>query len=955
MKTEEESPATTTSTAYEDILKQIAAQRAKLSALQTGAQALSQDIVTLDATLGEEQGSISIVFRDAHAAVKGWQDTWSDYSRCEPLQALQDKPNILAMLIQSMSWQDKKDLFEQIVASCRPREIYQLQNQLSVRHGQVLGFDLLEGFPFLVSKLIMMHLRFVDLANCRMVSRNWKHAATAYDVVALAVRRLTYVSDSVSLESVDESRKNWNQLCRYHERNLRWVRGKPASLHAMLGHSSYVTSLKSRGEWIVSGGYDEKVRLWEAATGKCMKIWEVDSAVSCVELFVDPNMDGGGVVVAAFVDIGLIKIWSLHGRLNMHTLTGHQKGVRAIAINENYLVTVGFDQTVLVWNWSTGRRVASFRAHNDVILGVHLSNNTVYTVCIDATFRAFDIPSRALLYQAKLLEIRQGTSLQWCCLHGRTLLTATSKKVYVWQLEHLGSFAHQQQQLRPSFRCSVASAVSSENNSSSGTHDRQSTYLYVDRQSRSPLPQPRSPSRSRSTSPFNYPITPPRTPSSASFSSSCLSHPYNSISGSSSSLSLPGEPLSKLDASLTDVETNVKPCLTAVLNMAIDMWCGKITHHDTPLLILGSRSSPVKLSVLELTKDIIDPSKVYDANNIPLLLSPKCAPVQGMPGGHGRGVMCIDTDTNKLVVGCTGGSIHAFYMDPAKRASASEENTLLGPLVITLPHHSPSQTDSIRSVTSVNSTIPIISPTPSVSPSRRTSLNALSQPRRTVSGMQGGVAAPAMSRASSPGLLSPCHLPQKAATPIILAPTRRGVRDTSPQTRTRAARQSVTPPPSDYEEQEEDSMYGKRSKGVLAQGASGTKKKGVPPSPPRASPQGTVGASKTTASSSTSHTLSSLSKFMPPPRIMSRRASSDQAQNTTVATTMTLSVNGPTPHTISTPKGVITKGRSRSDPNILLSASSDIASSAPKKLSKGWSLPSPWANSLKRSSKSKAP
>ncbi|KAG0013633.1 hypothetical protein BGZ80_010954 [Entomortierella chlamydospora] len=272
--TEEEPPVTTTSTAYEDILKQIAAQRAKLSALQTGAQTLSEDIVALDATLGEEQGSISTVFQDAHAAVKGWQDTWSDYSR-----------------------------FEQIVASCRPREIYQLQNQLSVRHGQVLGFDLLEGFPFLVSKLIMMHLRFVDLANCRMVSRNWKHAATAYDVVASAVRRLTYVTDSVSLESVDESRKNWNQLCRYHERNLRWIRGRPASLHAMLGHSSYVTSLKSRGEWIVSGGYDEKVRLWDAATGKCMKIWEVDSAVSCVELFVDPNMDGG-VVVAAFVDIG---------------------------------------------------------------------------------------------------------------------------------------------------------------------------------------------------------------------------------------------------------------------------------------------------------------------------------------------------------------------------------------------------------------------------------------------------------------------------------------------------------------------------------------------------------------------------------------------------------------------------------------------------------------------------
>ena len=65
--------------------------------------------------------------------------------------------------------------------------------------------------------------------------------------------------------------------------------------------------------------------------------------------------------------ISLVKIWSLHGALNMHTLTGHQKGVRALAINDRYLATAGFDQTVLVWNWSSGRKVASFRAHNEVV------------------------------------------------------------------------------------------------------------------------------------------------------------------------------------------------------------------------------------------------------------------------------------------------------------------------------------------------------------------------------------------------------------------------------------------------------------------------------------------------------------------------------------------------------------------------------------------------------------
>ncbi|KAF9116440.1 hypothetical protein BGX27_002472 [Mortierella sp. AM989] len=965
-----------TSISYDEILKQIASQRAKLSTLQTGAQALSEDIVALDATLGEEQGSMNTVLQDAHTAINGWQDAWNGYSRCEPLRALQDKPNIIAMLIQSMCWEDKKYLFEQIVASCRPRETYQLQHHISVQHGQIVGFDLLEEFPFIISKLIMARLNFEDLASCRMVSRSWKHAATAYDVLASAVNRVTFVGDSVSLESMDESRKNWNQLCRYHERDLRWIKAKPASLHAMLGHTSYVTSVKTRGEWIISGGYDEKVRLWEAATGKCIKIWEVDSAVSCVELLVDPNAKGGGVVVAAFADIGLVKVWSLHGPLNMHTLTGHQKGVRAIAINEIYLVTAGFDQTVLVWNWSTGRKVASFRAHNEVILGVHLSNDTVYTFCIDATLRVFDIPSRTLLYQAKLFDVQQGSSLQWSYLHDRMLLTATNKKVYVWQLEHLDSLVHQQQ-LRLSFRSSVASAASSDNNSTGGSNDGQSMYLEIDRQCRTPLPRSRSASRSRSTSPFNYAITPPRTPSNISFSSSCLSYFSNTNSESSSALSLPGDPSSRQGVLAAVVETKVKPCLTAVLNMAIDMWCGKVTHHDPPLLIIGSRSSPAKLVAIELNKDVIDSSKVYDSNSAPLLISPKGIPVQGMPAGHGRGVMCIDSDTNKLVVGCTGGSIHALYMDPAKRTLASGKPNPGAPSVIILPHLSPTQMDSIRSMSPLHPSVLTTNPTSAVSLSRNTRSSNLTQPKRTIS----SVVTPVTSRTNSYGLPSPDHSPRKPSIPLtITTPTSRSVRGASPQRRrVRTAKQPATPP-SDYEEQEvlvdceEDPMGDMLNKGLaVIHGSSSApintsdssitnqvrSKKSIPPSPTRVGSQRSVGVSKGAATNSTSHTLSSLSKFIqgPPSRIMMRRratSAADQATNAAVNTNTASSTSGVHLSAASTPAISIMKERSRSDTNLLSSVKSSVANTTPKSLSKSWSLPSPWTNASKRSSKSKA-
>jgi hypothetical protein len=59
--------------------------------------------------------------------------------------------------------------FEQLVGSCRPRETYQLQHQLTTQYGQVNGFDLLEEFSPDISTLVLKNLTFSDLANCRVV------------------------------------------------------------------------------------------------------------------------------------------------------------------------------------------------------------------------------------------------------------------------------------------------------------------------------------------------------------------------------------------------------------------------------------------------------------------------------------------------------------------------------------------------------------------------------------------------------------------------------------------------------------------------------------------------------------------------------------------------------------------------------------------------------------------
>ncbi|KAF9562304.1 hypothetical protein EC968_005333 [Mortierella alpina] len=989
------------STSYQLLLQQIAAQREKLELLRSGADSLAEDASVLDDALEDETSSVCTAIQGAKAAVNGWEETWTEYSKCEPVEALQTQPLALSTLILGMKWQYKKNLFEQLVTSCRPREAYQLQHQISLRYGDVFGFDLLEEFPVDIWGTIMKLLSFADLASCRMVSHSWQDKAMAYDVVASALARLTYTEDAVGIESADQPKKNWNQLCRYQERDSRWRKSQPASIYAMTGHTSYVTSLKDCDKWIVSGGYDEKVRLWDATTGKCVRIWEVDSAVSCVELLVDESLSGGGIVVAAFVDIGLVKIWSLHGALNMHTLTGHQKGVRALAINERYLATAGFDQTVLVWNWSSGRKVASFRAHNEVILGVHLVKNTVYSVCIDATLRVFDIPSRSLLHQVKLFEVTQGSSLQWSCLRGTMLLTATNKTIYVWQLEHLESLVRQQVHYRSasvlSQGCSSYSSSVSSGSSMCEDSFRGSEQLFTP-----PMSPKMAPSRSTTTSSLTTLISPPGTPAMSTRtlapspgSAFCSASIYSTLSESGSSLYLGADSSFASGSCRFTTETRIKPCLTAVLSMTMDMWCGRVTHHDPPLLILGSRSSPVKLSTVSLTTDIIDPCKAYDSNYEPLRISPKAVPIEGFPTGHGRGVMCLDSSAGRLVVGSTGGAIHVLNMDPAKKTLVLPKSS--APVtIITLPHLTPTQIDSIRSASPVHP--PLLSAS-----EKATSTTNPRKPIMTSKSLSSGT----KSRSRFFGLSTPDSSP--LAVPITLTSPSGGTRGVSPSRR-HGTKQSPATPPSDYEEQEVLVDYDEYDLGRRqARGASASSKASKTQSMRQAeiTPTATTTATASTgkpssrkpkptatttsptktndkrvsdkkatplspttpthpsrkkplSSSSAAQTLSSLSRLiMPgsPSKLMMRRRAASAAWAEQVTSTMTTTISSTTGAEAdaapSRPVSIITRGRIRSEGDLLGASRAASTKGPSKSLSKSWSLSAPWSNPSKRTDKTK--
>lgn len=64
--------------------------------------------------------------------------------------------------------------------------------------------------------------------------------------------------------------------------------------------------------------------------------------MSCLDL-----LDEEAILVAGLYDSGRCLVWDMKTWELISTLSGHNKGIRNVAINEKYLVSVGQDKAIV--------------------------------------------------------------------------------------------------------------------------------------------------------------------------------------------------------------------------------------------------------------------------------------------------------------------------------------------------------------------------------------------------------------------------------------------------------------------------------------------------------------------------------------------------------------------------------------------------------------------------------
>lgn len=198
-----------------------------------------------------------------------------------------------------------------------------------------------------------------------------------------------------------------------------WDIGTGDELNRLEGHLSTVEGVaySPDGETIVSGAWDGRVILWDAATGERIRTFvdpDIDHApVSAYEegeliefeiddaamtgrvLAVVFNTDGS--IAASSSNDGYVTIWDVESGEKIRTLAEHDGAIAGLRFSDDgqQIVTGSWDNTAALWDVESGEKLQTFTGHSNQINDVDISSDgsRILTASWDNTVRLWDTDS----------------------------------------------------------------------------------------------------------------------------------------------------------------------------------------------------------------------------------------------------------------------------------------------------------------------------------------------------------------------------------------------------------------------------------------------------------------------------------------------------------------------------------------------------------------------------------
>jgi len=252
---------------------------------------------------------------------------------------------------------------------------------------------------------------------------------------AIAMQHIREARSLPGFTNVTEAMQMWRQLYAH----LKQVALDSVWEHINVsGHDGVVNSvaLSTNGKYVLTGGEDTTVRLWNTTDGNCEKILSGHSdSVTTVTFSACQRY-----AVSASKD-RMLKLWDLKEDSCTRTFSGHTDHVTCITLDPNgkYLVSGSKDKSLRLWGLHTGELLHVFKGHMQPVncCRIHYDWRYIYSGGDDKTIYVWDITTGKSLTTFGTFGGHSKRVTQICSSYdSRTLLTASEDgTLKLWDAE----------------------------------------------------------------------------------------------------------------------------------------------------------------------------------------------------------------------------------------------------------------------------------------------------------------------------------------------------------------------------------------------------------------------------------------------------------------------------------------------------------------------------------------
>jgi len=212
---------------------------------------------------------------------------------------------------------------------------------------------------------------------------------------------------------------------------------KVAKLEGHLGQVWSVLALHDNTRVLTAGTGDKTLRLWELASGKCLKMIECGTAEGD-DVFSSAVNPAGTQALSGHRD-GRVRLWSLETGRCLATLKGHSGIVKSVQIapNGRFAVSGSKDKTVKLWDLESGTCVGTLEGHRSDVHSVAISPDGTLiasTGFTDQTVQLWDWKSGARLQAIKFAAATSPICVAFSPENSRLVVGTADTRIYVYRL-----------------------------------------------------------------------------------------------------------------------------------------------------------------------------------------------------------------------------------------------------------------------------------------------------------------------------------------------------------------------------------------------------------------------------------------------------------------------------------------------------------------------------------------